>query len=622
MVADSRTIRLRSDRWKMTVKLIPSTLNRIASVAATILVVFCLLPNPANADWINLSGAENASNIAEIHINDDHVRIDLEIYVNDLVTFDRLLPDEFFEGTDIKRAPLAERLRQFSEEDFQIITDEGRKIRAKLQLTSLRLRKERPSRYAGKINPYTRQRMPGPPEDKRVLYVELVYPFDKRPKALTIIPPLDEEGRGLVAIGFVTYHKEVLITDFRYLPQSSTVRLDWDDPWYSGFEAPGLKRWQRGSVMSFLYVEPFEVRHEILARVKDLTAWLDLGLRGDEYIEADENDSLKKRVGEFFLEKDRLLIDGEQLRPILDRTAFVKYSMTGSTFLEQPERIPINNAMVGVIITYLTSEMPKHVEYEWNLWSERIQKIPTDAIDPAGGLPSYVTPESNVMSWTNYLKTYEPPTVAGVALDESMTTWRIPIASVLFVLALVPIAWQLKNRQRNGREVAALAGLAVLLVVGSVVSYPLLRVAVSKPLSMATRMSDDDAVSLLNTLLNNVYRSFDFREEEDVYDKLATSVHGDLLSEIYLQNRRSLVVAQAGGAQARVKEVEILDADMTDGGARFVSFRARWTALGTVGHWGHIHSRKNQYDAEIIIEPVDNLWKITDIEVLEEERVL
>ena len=63
-------------------------------------------------------------------------------------------------------------------------------------------------------------------------------------------------------------------------------------------------------------------------------------------------------------------------------------------------------------------------------------------------------------------------------------------------------------------------------------------------------------------MLKSIYRSFDFREEEDVYDRLATSVSGDLLSDIYLQNRKSMVVTQAGGVQARVKEVKILDVDV------------------------------------------------------------
>ncbi len=77
-----------------------------------------IVRTPANADWINLSGAQNAPNIAEIYINDDHVKVELEIFVKDLVKFDRLIPDEFFAGTRIKRGSLEERMQQFSNEDL------------------------------------------------------------------------------------------------------------------------------------------------------------------------------------------------------------------------------------------------------------------------------------------------------------------------------------------------------------------------------------------------------------------------------------------------------------------------------------------------------------------------
>jgi hypothetical protein len=363
-------------------------------VLPSLILFVCISCAPASADWIRFSGAENAPNIAEIRIHEDHVKIALEIFVNDMVTFGRLIPDTFFEGTDIRRPPLADRMREFSNEDFQITNDKGHTLQATLKLAEPRLREERPSPYAGKINPYTLQRIPGPPEDKRVLYAELVYPFTEKPGSLTFIPPLTEEGNmSRVPIGFITYHKGVPINDFRFLSEPSTLTLDWDDPWYSEFDSKALKRWQRGSVMSFLYIEPYEVRHEVLARVKDLTAWLDLGLRGDEFIEADENEPLRKRVGEFFLKRDKVLIDGKRLRPILDRTAFVKYSMTGSTFLEQPERLPINTAVVGVIVTYLIDGLPQKATNEWDLWSERIQKVPADAIDRAGPFPSYLTPK-------------------------------------------------------------------------------------------------------------------------------------------------------------------------------------------------------------------------------------
>jgi hypothetical protein len=140
---------------------------------------------------------------------------------------------------------------------------------------------------------------------------------------------------------------------------------------------------------------------------------------------------------------------------------------------------------------------------------------------------------------------------------------------------------------------------------------------------MVPKMSEKDAVVVLDSLLKNIYRSFDFREEEAVYDRLATSVSGDLLSEIYLQNRKSLVVTQAGGARARVKEVEILDVEVNHLKDRPLGllFHAHWTAMGTVGHWGHIHMRKNQYEANITVEPVDGAWKITDLELLEEKRI-
>ena len=165
--------------------------------------------------------------------------------------------------------------------------------------------------------------------------------------------------------------------------------------------------------------------------------------------------------------------------------------------------------------------------------------------------------------------------------------------------------------------------VAAILMVGSVVLLPFLKVAVAKPAVLAPEMTDDAAVTVLDSLLKNIYRSFDFREEEDVYDRLATSVSGDLLTDIYLQNRKSLVVTQAGGAQARVKEVKIQDVEVHPLKDRPLGllFHAKWTALGTVGHWGHIHTRENQYKANLTVEAVEGVWKIVGLELLEEKRI-
>ena len=128
-------------------------MNKIVCFIISIVSFLFIVRAPANADWINLSGAQNAPNIAEIYINDDHVKIELEIFVKDLVKFDRLIPDEFFAGTRIKRATLDERMQQFSNEDLQVIADNGLKLQANLKLSEPRFRKERPSPIRSKINP-------------------------------------------------------------------------------------------------------------------------------------------------------------------------------------------------------------------------------------------------------------------------------------------------------------------------------------------------------------------------------------------------------------------------------------------------------------------------------------
>ncbi len=597
-------------------------ITKIDLIPIILFLLILVSPGSVQADWLNLSGAENAPTIAEIYINDDHVKLILEVYVHDLKAFIDVLPEDFFKDNDVELPPLDVRLRRFSSEVLQCVTEDGEHLQAELLVTEPRIRTQRPSAFAGVINPMTGRVVPGPPEDKRVLYVELIYPFGKKPEQLTIVPPLDERGKATVSIGFITYHKDVPVVDFRFLSGASRVKLDWNDPWYSSFEQKSLKRWQQSGLKTFLYIEPYEVRHETLIRVKDLEQWMDLDLQGDEFIEIDEFESLKKRVGEFLLQHSNVLIDGKGLRPILDRTSFVKYTMTRTYFIEQPERLLLSTAMIGVIVTYLTEGIPQEVVVDWELFSERIQQVPTNAVDPAGPFPSFITPDDNLFVWTNYLKNYTIPTVENVTIPEEFLSFPLPLGSVLCLLFLLPVAWQIKTRRAQSRSPRLQYGLLILFVVGGVLLYPIWQIPVAKPAVMAPKIEEEQAVQMLDTMLKNVYRAFDFREEEDVYDKLEISVSGDLLTEIYLQNRQSFEVRQAGGAQAKVKEIEVLDVSVEQLKDRFgLAFTTSWTALGTVGHWGHIHTRQNQYEAIISVEPVDGSWKITDLDLLKEKRI-
>jgi hypothetical protein len=373
---------------------------------------------------------------------------------------------------------------------------------------------------------------------------------------------------------------------------------------------------------TFLYIEPYEVRNEILVRVKDMMAWMDFDLKGDEYIEADEFDRVRRQIGQFFMARENVLIDGQRLKPILDRTAFVESSMLRSRFIEISERVRLNSAMVGVIITYLTDGMPQQVTTKWDLFSERVRKVTARMTDPAGPFPYDLEPDDNVLKWTNYLKNYTIPTVEKIDVSDQHRGVPVPIGSVVCLALLVPAGWGAFRRKKNDGSVKTLLGLVVLLAVGALVLFPVFQVPVGSH-ARASQFSNEDGKAVLGSLLKNVYRAFDFREEADVYDKLAVCVSGELLADLYLEQRRSLVVEQAGGAQARVEEVAVEDVAVSEsaGHSGALDLKARWTALGQVGHWGHIHTRQNRYDAIVTVKPVDGAWKIIGLELLEEKRI-
>jgi hypothetical protein len=592
-------------------------------LAVTLLIIFVTAPKPAQSDWINLTGAETSPNIAEIYVMDDHVKVKLEVYVGDLSSFEELIPDDWIEGKEIKRASLEERIEHFASNTLKFISDDGKNLPAQLLLVEPRMRVDRRSPFAGMINPYTRQRVPEAPADKRVLYAEIIYPFEGKPGHITMVPPLDDEGRAKVTLGFVAYHKAVPVIDFRYFGAPAKLKLDWSDPWYSKFDNPNLKRHHKSALMSFLYVEPHEVRHEVLIRVRDLEQWMDLGLRGTEYIEVDELGTLRQRIESFLLAKNIVKVDGEALKPIMDRSNYVTVGISGIQILEQPQRLEISTAIVGVIIAYLTEGMPQQVSVDWELFTDQVRQVPATATDPAGPLPTFLTPDDNVHTWTNFLKNYTPPTVAQVALKDTVNKLSIPIGSVSGLLVIFMALWWLWYRRQHQQSFRLPLLTVIVGLLIAVVAFPYARFSVNRPTALISGLSNDESELIMHSLLKNVYRSFDFRDESDVYDRLALSVQGDLLEEIYLQNRKSFAVKKAGGAQARVKQVEILEARAEPSSSEGKGFdvKATWTAQGSVGHWGHVHTRKNYYDALVNVQVVDGHWKITGLELLEEKRL-
>ena len=111
------------------------------------MIVYILVPlSPVCADWINLTGAETAPNIAEIRVLEDRVNVRLEVYIGDLERFADLIPDKLMKHAEAARPSEGERLKHFADEVLRITSPDGAALPAKLKLVEPRLRVDRKSR--------------------------------------------------------------------------------------------------------------------------------------------------------------------------------------------------------------------------------------------------------------------------------------------------------------------------------------------------------------------------------------------------------------------------------------------------------------------------------------------
>jgi hypothetical protein len=402
--------------------------------------------------------------------------------------------------------------------------------------------------------------------------------------------------------------------------KDSDRRLQLPSMLTPGTALPGSRRVASttpdAAIQSFLAIEAFEVRHEILVRLRDVTDLVGLS-PGPELAIADQSD-VKQRIRSLVLERASLEIDGEIPEPVSQRVDFLTLDEQGA--LPRPTPVPerIETAWVGVTAVYLTKTTARDLALTWEL-DELIgaaPEIPATVTDPESSISTMLTPSEPVLRWENELAEDPIPTVTAIAVEPATLTvplWSLaPLAAaLLFALATI----------RRRRPALSLALARVMLVIAVLVG-PLGNTPIAMPFSVGSAPGTGEAKLILGRVLPNIYRSFEFREESAAFDRLALSVTGETLTEIYLDHRRVLEMEERGGARARVEAVEILDVDHVEpeshGG---FTAEAAWTVGGTVTHFGHRHFRQNRFETRVVVVPDQNIWKLRSIEVLNEERL-
>jgi hypothetical protein len=575
---------------------------RIALAAACILAI---APTVVHGDAIVVTKAMTASTVVEIFIEESTIQVEMEIGVQDLLAFHNLLPDEMRSRMGLEPEPLADRLARFFAEDFVILADGGPPLPGRVTEIEPR-RRVRRDEITGEPLPSVED------EGEPVVFVVLSYTFGGRPDTLTFHPPTAGGEYPTATIGFITYHLGLPSMDFRYLGAESTIDLDWDDPWFSKFRNRNLWRQYDSPLNVFLYVEPYEVRVEIVTRPRDVQRWADVGVGGLQTIPVEIQEEVKRRVADYYADNLDLTIDGEPITPALDRVNFLERTLRTSTVISPPRELDAAAATLGVIFLHPTSGYPEEAHLTWGLFPERVARIPAAATDEAGPLRFLLVPDDNILWWKNFLKDPTLPTLVDVEPPPSPLIRAAVVISwigmaILGVVLVVNGAAAARGKMPWKRAAVA---AAILVVVAGATLFA----------TRSTRVDNQRATEIVAALLSNIYRAFDYRDEEIIYDTLDHSLSGDLLTDTYLETRRSLELASQGGARAKVKEVEVIEVETERDGAGFVAV-GTWNVAAAVGHWGHIHQRRNQYLAELRVEPVDGVWKITSFELIEESRL-
>jgi len=520
------------------------------------------------ADWMNLTGAEIAQNIVEIYVLDDHVRVKLEVYIGDLDKFEELIPDEWFKDTGSARPSLDQRMQTFASQRLKFITGEGVTLPAKLELVEPRQRVDRQSAYAGMINPLTRQRVPDSPVDKRVLYAEIIYPFEGKPDLLKIIPPLDEQGLVTANIGFVAYHHAVPIIDFRFLGQTATLNLDWQDPWYTKFDNKNLNRHHKYPLMLYLYVEPRQVRLESLLRFTDIAELTNFRVDDSQLTDRDKRQLLQQHVKNYYADKDTLEIDGVFFKPDSIRVEFLHATLTGLKVIDIETVMDEPSLLVGVSQQYLITELPQTINSLWPYFNQRIDRIPVIVTDPVGPLMSLIDKDDPEFGWQNFLKQYSDPVLQAVEVN---TGWSVtlPYLGETKIINWMP--------------------------------------------------EEQEALNIVNAVLENIRVAFIEKDPASFSQVLGEVISSEQAGALPKELAKLFSPNVSGGGTSSVQAFSDMqingmrELDDPDGFSATISGSASINAK----HWGHIDQRQFQFQLLLDLIEVDQQWRLADLTIVD-----
>ena len=372
-------------------------------------------------------------------------------------------------------------------------------------------------------------------------------------------------------------------------------------------------------VHGYVSVETFEIRKEFVMRLDTVAERLDVDIDDDGgVISSERRLQIEEKVGEWLKGKCPLEVDGIRVEMALDRSHFVRTDPELGMVVEDRENVKAGEVLLGVVFAAALEGPAKEVRVKWEVFpvddSAAIVAIGTRE----NTVTKKVSPAAAELQWQSKGE-LKIPELLDLPMAPQIHRVIIPVLSVLSgLLVVVLIGAHILSRKIIP---VCLAMVVSALIVIAVMTRGQMKIDL---FSKSVDISPDLADEVVYALLRNTYRAFDYRKESDVYDVLAKSVDGELLTKVYLEVQNSLELESQGGARARVYELDLKKCELNDENEDMAAgFNARcsWVAIGTVTHWGHTHDRVNRYEAQLSVAVVGGTWKLKTLDLLNEERM-